>query len=319
MARTRVIVQGLGPIGAGLAHAAAGDPSFALVGAVDLDPDKIGEPVATFGASAAGTVVASLGEALDRAGGADVLLLATSSRAGAVASAVEEALARGLHVVCTCEELAWPFDRHPALARRLDERARAAGRGVVGTGVNPGFAMDQIVVAAAAASHGVRAVRAARAVDPRGRRAQFQAKVGLGLARAEFDARAAAGTLGHVGLAESGRLVAAGLDWTVARWDERTEAVQPDASAPVAGVRQTLRGETADGRLLELRFEAHTGVARSADAIDIDGTPPLRLRFEGGVGGEDATSATVLRAARVIASARPGLLTVLDLPLRPAP
>jgi 4-hydroxy-tetrahydrodipicolinate reductase len=318
--RTRIVVQGLGSIGTGLARAAALDPAFHLTGAVDVDPAKIGQPLASFAAGVPGAVAPALRDALDRGGGADVLLLATSSRAGAVAPAIEEALARRLHVVSTCEELAWPFEQHPELSRQLDARARQAGRGVVGAGVNPGFVMDQIVVAAAAASHSVRAVRATRAVVPRVRRAQFQAKVGLGLGRADFDGRAAAGTVGHVGLAQSGRLVAAGLGFAVARWDERLEPVQPDPAGPVAGVRQTLVGETADGRVVvELRFEAHTGVARSEDVIDIDGTPPLRLRFDGGVAGEEATAATVLRAARVIAAARPGLLTVLDLPLRPAP
>jgi hypothetical protein len=85
--RTRVVVQGLGSIGAGLARAAALDPAFHLTGAVDVDPAKIGQPLASFAAGVPGTVAPALRDALDRGGGADVLLLATSSRAGAVAPA----------------------------------------------------------------------------------------------------------------------------------------------------------------------------------------------------------------------------------------
>ncbi|MCA9513633.1 MAG: hypothetical protein KC635_01705, partial [Myxococcales bacterium] len=66
----------------------------------------------------------------------------------------------------------------------------------------------------------------------------------------------------------------------------------------------------------ELHFAAHSGVAASYDAIRLDGTPPISLRFDGGVFGDDATVAAVLAAARVIPRAPRGLVTVLDLPLR---
>ena len=45
-------------------------------------------------------------------------------------------------------------------------------------------------------------------------------------------------------------------------------------------------------------------------------TPPLKLRFENGVFGDEATAAAVLRAAKVIPHTRRGIATVLDLPLR---
>ena len=85
------------------------------------------------------------------------------------------------------------------------------------------------------------------------------------------------------------------------------------------GTLQRLEGATADGRTVRLHFEAQAGVEASFDEIEIDGTPPLTLRFVGGVFGDDATAAAVLRAARVIPSAARGLLTVLDLPLRARP
>ena len=70
---------------------------------------------------------------------------------------------------------------------------------------------------------------------------------------------------------------------------------------------------------MQLHFEAQSGATHPYDAVTIEGSPPLHLRFQGGVFGDDATAAAVLRAARIVPSARPGLLTVLDLPLRPSP
>ena len=89
-----------------------------------------------------------------------------------------------------------------------------------------------------------------------------------------------------------------------------------DGQELVAGTLETLEGSTADGRRICLHFEANAGVDEEFDEIVVDGRPPLTLRFKGGVFGDDATAAAVLRAARVVPSTRPGLVTVLDLPLR---
>ena len=119
-----------------------------------------------------------------------------------------------------------------------------------------------------------------------------------------------------MGLRESACLVARGLGWEIAEWRETIEPVQRDTGSPVLGMIHTLSGAAADGRTIDLRFEVHGDIAHGYDAIEIDGTPPLRLRFDGGVFGDDATVAAVLRAARALPSAPRGLITVLDLPLR---
>ena len=85
------------------------------------------------------------------------------------------------------------------------------------------------------------------------------------------------------------------------------------------GLVETLTGATDDGRRVSLLFEAQSGVAEPYDAVTIEGAPPLSLRFAGGVQGDAATAAAVVRAAHVLASAGHGLLTVLDLPLRRRP
>lgn len=316
-----VIAQGLGTIGAMILRAAAADPAFRVVGAVDVAETMRGRDLADLvpGAPAGIVVQASLAEALQRAPGAALLLHAAGSALEQVAPHFADAVTRGLHVVSTCEKLAYPFHRHPQLSDYLDDLALRAGCTIVGTGVNPGFIMDQVVVLLAAASRDIRRVRVERVLDPRTRRPQFQRKVGLDLSRAEYDRLAARGLLGHVGLEESGRLVAAGLRWRIEECQESVEPLQPDPDGPLLGMRQSWEGRAADGRLIDLRFEANAAVDSGYDAIEIDGEPPLAVRFAGGVSGDGATAAAVLRAARVMPSAPRGLVTVLDLPLRRRP
>jgi len=55
-------------------------------------------------------------------------------------------------IVSTCEELSYPFRTHPELAAKLDSAAKESGVALIGTGVNPGFVMDKLVVTLAAVS-----------------------------------------------------------------------------------------------------------------------------------------------------------------------
>jgi 4-hydroxy-tetrahydrodipicolinate reductase len=312
MTPQRVVVQGLGVIGRRIAEAALHEPALELAAAVD--PALAGRSLAELvPAAPALDVRATLAEV---ASGSFAVLHATGSHLREVAPQLRAAIALGLHVVSTCEELAHPFCRHPELARELDALAAAAAVTVVGTGVNPGFVMDRLVATVASASWDVRAVRVERRVDPGARRRQFQEKVAFGLGRAEAERRLASGRFGHVGLRESGELCARALGWSIRAWEESIELVQPDSAAPVAGISQRLFGDTKDGRRLELEFAAHAGVDESCDRISVDGRPPVALRIDGGVAGEDATAAAVVSAARVLGNAPRGLVTVLDLPLR---
>ncbi|TNF38097.1 MAG: dihydrodipicolinate reductase [Deltaproteobacteria bacterium] len=315
--RLPVIVQGLGPMGLRVLAGAIAAPALAVVGAVDCDQRIAGRTLGSLIPGAGPTVVArDLPTAAANAPPGTVVLQGIGSFLAQVAPAIEEAVDLGLSVVSTCEELAWPFARHPALSEALDARARAAGVTVVGTGVNPGFLMDRLVVTLRAAVHAVRAIRVERVQDPRPRRVPFQRKVGMGLSREEWDAAAARPGFGHAGLEESARIVAAGFGWDIPRFEETLEPFQADPAGPVLGVVQEVRGETADGRRLSLHFAAHSGVSASYDRIAIDGMPPITMRFEGGVFGDDATVSAVLAAAQVMPHTRRGLVTVLDLPLR---
>ena len=316
-----VIVQGLGPIGQRILVAAQADPQIEILGAVDISENLIGRDASSLIAGAPSLVVRRTLEevraTLPRSGPQpEAVLHATGSKLDSVTAQFEEALRSRLHVISTCEELAYPFVRNQELAQQLEVQALAQSCSLIGTGVNPGFVMDQIVVAAAGASHGVQSVTVQRMQNPGPRRESFRKKVGMDIPRSEYDRLTASGTFGHVGLVESGRLIAAGLGWEVSNWTERLDPVQPDGQDLVRGTVQIARGTTADGREIHLHFEAQSGVREDFDEITIEGMPPIKLRFLGGVFGDEATAAAVLRAARVIRSAPRGLITVLDLPLR---
>ena len=313
-----VIVQGLGPIGLRIAEAALNDSFLELAGAVEINPDMVGRPLSDFVDGAPEIVIRQSVAAarVDSRSDGGILIQCTGSYLEQVSPQIEEALRQELHVVSTCEELAFAHARHPEIAAGLDVLARRAERTVVGTGVNPGFLMDALPASLSSISHNIRSVSVKRVQDPSRRRIPFQQKVGMGISVPQWKEKRDAGGFGHVGLEESARLLAYALGWKLVDWRHDMVPCEVAGQELVAGTLETLEGSTFDGHTVRLHFEANASVEEEYDEIMVDGTPPLRLRFEGGVFGDDATAAAVLRAARVIPHTRRGLMTVLDLPLR---
>ena len=201
----RVVQYGLGPIGQATAKEVLRRDGLALVGAIDADPQKIGKDVGELLGLGERTGVVVGGDAAEvlRASGAGIVLHTTSSFLGSNHEQIELCVGAGMHVVSSCEELFFPHVKHPELTRRLDELARENDVVILGVGVNPGFVMDTLALAATGVCNRVDRLRAARVVDAALRRLSLQRKVGAGLTTAEFAQRKAAGQFGHIGLRES--------------------------------------------------------------------------------------------------------------------
>jgi 4-hydroxy-tetrahydrodipicolinate reductase len=317
--------MGLGFIGQEIARAALASPEVELIGAVDTSPQLSGRPLAdVLGQPTPKVKVTdSLERALGRRRGA-VLLHATGSRLPQVMDQLLEAIKLGVPVVSTCEELAFPFLKHPELATKLERAAQKAGVAVLGTGVNPGFVMDRLVATAGQACGPVRRVTVTRVVDARTRREALQRKVGAGLTEDEFFALVDKEQLGHVGLVESAALCALGLGLDCDDYEEEiapvlaeediTGGAFPVRKGRVAGIFQSVVGLEDEQERVRLELTIAVGAEDPKDRIEIDADPKVVVEIPGGVAGDRATANTLVNAAPRLTAAEAGLLTVLELP-----
>ncbi|MEX2245767.1 MAG: dihydrodipicolinate reductase [Dehalococcoidia bacterium] len=318
----RTLHFGIGAIGAQVAALALRRDDVSPVAATDADPAKRGRDLGQLCGAAACGVMVDPGALT--ATECDVVLHCTGSFLPDVMPQLLGCIAVGRSVISTCEELSYPWHRYPELARELDERAKAKGVRVLGTGINPGFMLDALVLAASAASQGVEAVRGLRLVDVSTRREQLQRKVGVGLTRAEFEAKLATGRFGHVGLKESAWLIAAGLGWKLDALDETLEPVMaPSGSSgltddPAAiGITQHARGTMGGREVIALEVTMTAAADRPRDEIILEGTPRIWMTVEPGPQGDLATASVLVNAIPGVLASPPGLLTMLDLvPLR---
>ena len=221
----RVLHVGLGPIGERVLNQVIDRRGFEAVGAVDIDPAKVGKDIGEIvGMETQGVAVGgSLDEAL-KTTRPDVVALCTTSKLATIMDDMETILGAQIPVVSTTETLSYPFFHAPELSSRLDELAKIAGVAVVGTGVNPGFAMDTVPIAVTAACRHVDRIEVDRLQDASPRRLPFQQKIGAGLEEDDFRDRVSRGELGHVGLGESIAMIANAMGWEL---DEITDIVEP--------------------------------------------------------------------------------------------
>lgn len=318
------VQYGVGPIGRRVVDVAVAH-GYEFVGAVDIDPAKAGNDLGD---------VAGLDQALgvDVTDDPDVALTAdpdvvfhsTVSSVADAAPQLEASLAVGADVISTCEELAYPHWNNADVADDLAATAREHGATVLGTGINPGFAMDAMPAVLTTPCRGVERVRVERVQDAAQRRGPLQEKVGAGRSPDQFE-REVAASAGHVGLPESVAMLVDALGWALEDVEEDIEPVVSDERVAsdhvtvepgeVAGISQTGRGIVDGEPRLELSLQMYLGAPEPRDEVVIEGTPSVEYRVDGGLHGDVTTPAVVVNAARRVHEAAPGLATMLDLPL----
>jgi hypothetical protein len=327
MPQIRVLHFGVGPIGAAIIKQIAGRPGFKIVGAIDVDPAKVGRDVGD---------VAGLNRRLglkvqDNAGKTlkatkpDVVIHCTGSSIKGVMPQLEAILKSKSPVISTTEELAYPGYTHVRQARRLHALAKKAKVAMLGTGVNPGFAMDALPVMMTAVCERVDRVVVQRVQDARLRRLPFQQKIGAGLTTEQFQKRADEGSVRHVGMTESIAMIADALGWSL---DRITDDIQPKIASVtisseflavdpgyVCGIIQDGAGYRNGEPVIRLHFEAYLGALEPYDAIEIDGSPRLSMKIAGGIQGDVATASIVVNSIPKVLAAAPGLHTMRDLAL----
>lgn len=323
----RVVHYGLGPIGVGVAKLIARRRDMQIVGAIDIDPKKVGQDFGDLlgeGKKLGVTVSPDPAPVLDMSR-VDIVVLTTSSALAKIMGQIKQIAAAGIPVISTCEELAYPPAHNAGLVAELDAFAKQHAVAVYGTGVNPGFTMDALPLMLSAPCADVRKIRVVRMQDASVRRLPFQQKIGAGISLDEFQSRVQDGSVRHVGLRESIQMIADSFGWTLSDYREAIEPViaQHDVTTPfmtvkagsIAGVNQAGRGFVNGEERITLELLAYVGAPESHDSVYLEGTPNITSTVSGGIHGDVATAAIVVNSIPRVIAAPPGLLTPNNLPL----
>jgi hypothetical protein len=327
--RVRVILFGIGAIGSRIAKFALEKKGLEVVGAVDISKDKVGKDlgeVLEVGRQLGVTVTDDLDALFSRVK-ADIVIHATSSYLKDAYPQIAKCVKAGIDVVSTCEELSYPYYKHPELANEIDELAKKHAVTVLGAGINPGYLMDTLPITLTGPCQEVKTIKVTRMMDSSKRRVPYQRKIGTGLTLKEFKKMIEEKKItGHVGLIESIAMIADALGWELKEIQElppepviaEKEIVTSYTTVKpgqVAGLKSVAHGIEEGKKVITLEFISYAGVKEEYDAVSIEGVPNIYQKIKGGVHGDIGTVATIINSIPKVINANPGLVTMKDLPL----
>jgi 4-hydroxy-tetrahydrodipicolinate reductase len=329
MEKIRVVLFGVGAIGSNIARFLLEKKGVEIVGSIDIAKDKVGKDLGeVLGISRQlGVVISNDPKTILCKACADIVVHTTSSHFKDVYSQIAPLAEYGVNVISTCEELVYPFVSEPELAKKLDALGMKYGVTFLGTGINPGFLMDTLVITLTGVCQRVDRIEVERIMNAATRRVPFQKKIGAGLSVKEFDKRIKNQTItGHVGLEQSIGMIADALKWQLDKIEVDTpqpvialNGVASEAirvrQGQVAGSKQCAHGFVGGKERIILDFQAYIGAEEEYDSVTIEGVPPIRQKISPCVHGDLATTAAIVNSIPKVINAPPGLVTMKDLPL----
>lgn len=322
--KIKVIQFGIGSMACKITQYLIKREIFEIVGAIDIDPQKIGKDIgelAGFSEPLNVKISNEPDEVLSK--NADIVILTTSSSLAAIKGQIMTCFSHGKNVISTCEELCYPWIKNPNIADEIDRTARGVDVSVLGTGANPGFLMDFLPMVMTGICQEVNSIKVERVQNAAHRRKSFQDKIGAGLTFEEFERRIVEKSIGQAGLTESIHLISANLGWQLDNTQDFIRPVTTDRpvntgdlsieAGKLIGIEQTGLGYIEGREVINLVFKATIGERNPYDKIFIDGTPVIDSFIRGGVDGDSATAAIIVNAILQVIGAPPGLRTMADM------
>lgn len=270
--------------------------------------------------------------ALALAGGADLVIIATTSRFRDVAADIVRAVEAGSNVLVSAEECANPWLVDPERADEIDALARGRGVTVVGAGLNPGLIFDALVLTLLSAVPTGVTIKVTRVVNIGHFGPTVLQRLGMGVAERTFRDKVVSGEiLGHAGFPQSMSIVARGLGMTIDRIDEEIDPVISTVDVQIpsghvfaaglsAGVIQTYTAVVSGEPWFTSVFRGHV----RPDLVDW--TPQDTIEFwredllerrvvlAPGIPAQAGSQSIMANSVDRVIAARPGWLTVADLP-----
>jgi hypothetical protein len=328
----RVLVLGTGQMGGRIARLVLDKQGLELVGAYGRRAERAGMnlgPAIGLDRELEIPVSANLTTVVEQTR-PHVAIQATCSTIADARDEIETLLRHGVHVISIAEEMAYPACRSAEFVEEIDQLACAHGVGVLGTGINPGFVLDLLIITLTGVCADIQSITATRINDLSPYGPSVLASQGVGLSPEAFAKGLEDGTVvGHIGFAESLHMIATALGWQDIKVEETRQAIvsQVRRETPfvtvepgqVAGCRHTAiayrNGEAVITLIHPQQVHPHLEGVETGDNIEIKGTPDVHLAGSPEIPGGQATAALAVNMIPRLLNAPPGLHTMADLPV----
>lgn len=328
----RVLLLGTGQMGSGIARLVEQKPGLQLVGAYGRRPQRAGTDVGRvvrLGRDLGIVVSNNLDAEVERVQ-PDIAIQATCSTLDDAQGEIAALVQHGVAVISIAEEMAFPAAASAEAAERLHALTVEHGVAVLGTGINPGFVLDLLVVVLTGVCTEVRAITARRTNDLSAYGHSVLTAQGVGLTPEQFRRGVTRGSvMGHYGFAQSIHMIARAIGWEIERIVEKREPITAHTRretpfisvepGQVAGCHQEAVAYRNGDPVITLIHPQQVrpeleGIA-TGDSIHIEGTPEIKLTTTPEIAGGEGTIALAVNMIPRVLNADPGLYSMIDLPV----
>lgn len=330
----KVAIWGFGAMGSGMTRMILNKKGFDIVGVSDMYDGYIGKSIFEIlkqeNPQNHDVLIEKSIERILVEERPDLVLLATDSFTRAAFDKIKFIVEHKCNVISTAEEMAYPKAKEPELSKEMNRIAKENGVSILGTGVNPGMMMDLLAICISGVMEDVKDMEISRvnSLSPFG--PTVMEEQGVGLSLKDFNEKLENNELsGHVGFVESTYMIADALGLEVKDFKQSMKPIvtSVDRKSPygfakagdVAGVDMrsfaTLSNETKIDMVHPQQIEPELEGIHTGDYIKIKGSPEINLsnvpEVEGGIG----TIAICVNMIPHVINAKPGLKTMIDLPV----
>lgn len=328
----KVVIWGFGAMGQGMADMLISKKGVKIVGVCDINKNLLNKKLSTvmdidleedvFISSDIDDILISCRP--------DIVLLCTDSFVKGAFPKIIKIVEHNINVITTAEEMAFPFESHPELSKQMNDLAKKHKVTILGSGINPGFVMDLLVLQLTGAMKDVSHIDVKRvnSLSPFG--PAVMEEQGVGDTLDQYHERLKHDNLaGHVGFNQSVHMIFKGLGLKATKFEQQMKPIITNvdrktkyASAKkgtLAGINMTAQGYLGDDLFLNMhhpqQIEPQLEGVHTGDYIDIMGKPEIHMAITPEIDGGIGTIAICVNMIPHVINARPGLKTMIDLPI----
>ncbi len=327
-----VAVLGTGQMGSGIVRLLRRKEGVEIVGVYGRRADRAGVDVGEaigLGEKMGIALTADLPGMLSAAKPA-VVIQATCSKVEQAADEIKAAVQGGANVISIAEEMAYPFYEAPGLAEEIHVLAMENRVTVLGTGINPGFVLDLLVISLTGVCYKVESITAKRINDLSPYGPSVLQTQGVGITPEAFRKGVEDGSVvGHFGFPESISMIATALGWKIDKIEQTRDPIISKVHRETqfvkiepgltAGCTHTAKGYLNGKPVVHLihpqQVHPHLEDVQTGDYIEIKGEPNVNFSSGPEIPGGIGTIALAVNMLPQVVTGLPGMKTMADLPV----
>lgn len=330
--KLKVAVLGTGQMGSGIIRLLMRKQGIELVGVYGRRADRAGVDVGEaigLGQKMGVALAADLSGMLSSAK-PDVVIQATCSKVEQAADEIKTVVQSGANVISIAEEMAFPSYEAPGLSRQIHQLALENQVTVVGTGINPGFVLDLLVITLTGVCYSVESITARRINDLSPYGPSVLTTQGVGITPEAFKKGVEDGSVvGHFGFTESISMIATALGWKIDKIEQTREPIVSKVHRETpfvkiepgltAGCTHTAKGYMDGKPVIHLihpqQVHPYLENVQTGDYIEIKGEPDVNFSSGPEIPGGIGTIALAVNMIPNVVCGLPGLKTMAELPV----